>query len=67
MARRRPELPIGEIQLSFGKMPGGGGIIACLAKSNDKLTAECKKVLGCRRVPADAQKSRLPQIKEPRF
>ena len=25
--------------------PGGGRIITCLAKSNDKLTAECQKVL----------------------
>ena len=25
--------------------PGGGRIIACLAKSSDKLTAACKKVL----------------------
>jgi hypothetical protein len=33
-----------------GTKPGGGRIIACLAKSNDKLTAECRKVL------ADAQK-----------
>jgi hypothetical protein len=33
-----------------GTVPGGGRIIACLAKSNDKLTAECQKVL------ADAQK-----------
>jgi hypothetical protein len=33
-----------------GTKPGGGRIIACLAKSNDKLTAECQKVL------ADAQK-----------
>lgn len=33
-----------------GTRPGGGRIIACLAKSNDKLTPECRKVL------ADAQK-----------
>jgi hypothetical protein len=33
-----------------GTVPGGGRIIACLAKSNDKLTAQCQKVL------ADAQK-----------
>jgi hypothetical protein len=33
-----------------GIRPGGGRIVACLAKSNDKLTPECKKVL------ADAQK-----------
>jgi hypothetical protein len=25
--------------------PGGGRIIACLAKQNDKLTPACKKVL----------------------
>ena len=25
--------------------PGGGRIIACLAKQSDKLTAECKRVL----------------------
>lgn len=28
-----------------GIEPGGGRIIACLSKSSDKLTAECKKVL----------------------
>jgi hypothetical protein len=28
-----------------GVAPGGGRIIACLAKSNDKLTADCKRVL----------------------
>jgi hypothetical protein len=28
-----------------GTTPGGGRIIACLAKSNDRLTPECKKVL----------------------
>jgi hypothetical protein len=28
-----------------GIAPGGGRIIACLSKSSDKLTAECKKVL----------------------
>jgi hypothetical protein len=33
-----------------GTTPGGGRIIACLARSNDKLTAECKKVV------AEAQK-----------
>jgi hypothetical protein len=33
-----------------GTVPGGGRIIACLAKSNDKLTPACKKVL------ADAEK-----------
>ena len=33
-----------------GVTPGGGRIIACLAKSSDKLTPACKKVL------ADAEK-----------
>ena len=33
-----------------GTVPGGGRIIACLAKSSDKLAAACKKVL------AEAQK-----------
>ena len=33
-----------------GTTPGGGRIIACLAKSNDKLTPACRKVL------ADAEK-----------
>ena len=28
-----------------GVAPGGGRIIACLAKENDKLTPACKKVL----------------------
>jgi len=28
-----------------GVAPGGGRVIACLCKSSDKLTAECKKVL----------------------
>ena len=33
-----------------GTVPGGGRIIACLSKSSDKLTPECKKIL------ADAKK-----------
>ena len=33
-----------------GTMPGGGRVIACLSKNNDKLTASCKKVV------ADAKK-----------
>ena len=33
-----------------GTVPGGGRIIACLAKESDKLTPACKKVL------AEAQK-----------
>jgi hypothetical protein len=33
-----------------GTVPGGGRIIACLAKGSDKLTPACKKVL------AEAQK-----------
>ena len=28
-----------------GTMPGGGRIIACLSKQNDKLTDACKKVV----------------------
>ncbi len=28
-----------------GVEPGGGRIIACLSKSSDKLTSNCKKVL----------------------
>lgn len=28
-----------------GVAPGGGRVIACLSKSSDKLTSECKKVL----------------------
>ncbi len=28
-----------------GVAPGGGRIIACLSKSSDKLTPDCKKVL----------------------
>jgi hypothetical protein len=37
-------------KLCKGTVPGGGRIIACLAKSSDKLTPACKKVL------ADAEK-----------
>lgn len=33
-----------------GTMPGGGRVVACLAKQNDKLTDACKKVV------ADSQK-----------
>ena len=33
-----------------GTMPGGGRIIACLSKQNNKLTNACKRVL------ADAQR-----------
>ncbi len=28
-----------------GTMPGGGRIIACLSRQNDKLTEACKKIL----------------------
>lgn len=28
-----------------GVVPGGGRIIACLSKENDKITPACKKVL----------------------
>jgi hypothetical protein len=28
-----------------GTMPGGGRIIACLARQNDRLTDACKKVV----------------------
>ena len=28
-----------------GVVPGGGRIIACLAKQSDKITSACKKVL----------------------
>jgi hypothetical protein len=28
-----------------GTMPGGGRVLACLAKNNDKLSAACKKVV----------------------
>jgi hypothetical protein len=33
-----------------GTMPGGGRVLACLSKDNDKLSASCKKVV------ADAKK-----------
>jgi hypothetical protein len=33
-----------------GTMPGGGRVIACLSKNNDKLSGACKKVV------ADASK-----------
>jgi len=32
-------------QFCKGTMPGGGRVIACLAKNTDKLTAACKKVV----------------------
>lgn len=35
--------------LCKGTMPGGGRVLACLAKQHDKLTQACKKVV-------DAQK-----------
>jgi hypothetical protein len=38
------------IKFCNGTRPGGGRIIACLAKQNDNLTSACKKVM------ADAQK-----------
>jgi len=28
-----------------GTMPGGGRVLACLAKNHDKLSAACKKVV----------------------
>ncbi|HWK94393.1 MAG TPA: cysteine rich repeat-containing protein [Pseudolabrys sp.] len=28
-----------------GTMPGGGRVLACLAKNTDKLSAACKKVV----------------------
>lgn len=28
-----------------GTMPGGGRVLACLSKNNDKLSAGCKKVV----------------------
>lgn len=37
-------------QFCKGIMPGGGRVLACLAKNNDKLSAACKKVV------ADAKK-----------
>jgi hypothetical protein len=33
-----------------GTLPGGGRVLACLSKNNDKLSAACKKVV------ADAKK-----------
>lgn len=32
-----------------GTMPGGGRIIACLAKQNDKLADACKKVIAAQK------------------
>ena len=32
-------------QFCKGTMPGGGRVLACLAKNNDKLSASCKKVV----------------------
>jgi len=37
-------------QFCKGTMPGGGRVLACLTKNNDKLSAACKKVV------ADARK-----------
>lgn len=37
-------------QFCKGTMPGGGRVLACLAKQNDKLSAACKQVV------ADSQK-----------
>jgi Cysteine rich repeat len=36
--------------LCKGTMPGGGRVLACLSKNNDKLSDACKKVV------ADAKK-----------
>ena len=32
-------------QFCKGTMPGGGRVLACLSKNNDKLSAACKKVV----------------------
>jgi len=32
-------------QFCKGTLPGGGRVLACLAKNNDKLSAACKKVV----------------------
>ncbi len=32
-------------QFCKGTMPGGGRVLACLSKNNDKLSASCKKVV----------------------
>ena len=37
-------------QFCKSTMPGGGRVLACLSKNNDKLSASCKKVV------ADAKK-----------
>lgn len=37
-------------QFCKGTMPGGGRVLACLSKNNDRLSAACKKVV------ADARK-----------
>lgn len=37
-------------QFCKGTMPGGGRVLACLSKHNDRLSAACKKVV------ADAKK-----------
>jgi hypothetical protein len=36
--------------LCKGTLPGGGRVLACLSRNNDKLSAACKKVV------ADAKK-----------
>lgn len=32
-------------QFCKGTMPGGGRVLACLSKNNDKLSGACKKVV----------------------
>lgn len=32
-------------QFCKGTMPGGGRVLACLSKNNDRLSAACKKVV----------------------
>ncbi len=49
-AEQRAACKVDYDQFCKGTMPGGGRVLACLSKNNDKLSAACKKVV------ADASK-----------
>ena len=46
LSAAQPDACLGDYEkFCKGVMPGGGRIIACLAKENEKLTPACQKVL----------------------